>query len=134
MRAAIFVNYVWKDRISSCRRNHGVALRRFAVSCMSWKTGASPAQRFLEKGNGQLALRLQRRLIETLQQVEQRAHAALAAGENETTHFVAHLQPPTRGAQLQGAQLVLVGQLVQLENQSQGQPRLQVGQLNRQFA
>ncbi|MNV50601.1 hypothetical protein D3C71_1426200 [compost metagenome] len=92
-----------------------------------------PAEGFLEKRNGELALCLQRRLIEALEQVEQRAHAPRAAGEDEMADFVGQVQATARSSQLQGAQLVFVGQAAHLEHQRQGQPRLQVRQLDRQL-
>src|SRR5690606_41206258 len=40
----------------------------------------------------------------------------------------------SRSAQLQGTQLVLVGQLMQLENQRQSQSRFEIRQVDRQLA
>lgn len=65
--------------------------------------GWLPAEGFLEKGNGELALGLQRGLVELFEQIEQCAHAACATGEDEVADFVGQVQAATRGAQLQGA-------------------------------
>src|SRR5690606_31735116 len=96
--------------------------------------GRLPAQRFLEKRDGQFALGLQGGLIELFEEFEQRAHAARAAGKDEAADLVVEVQATARGAQLQGAQLVFIGQFLELEHQRQGQARLQIGQLNAQFA
>jgi len=92
-----------------------------------------PAQGFFQEWDGELALRLQRSLVEAFEQVEQRTHAARTAGEDEVTDFVGEVQTTARSTQLQGPQLVFVGQATHLEYQGQGQPRLQVRQLHRQF-
>src|SRR3990167_742532 len=93
-----------------------------------------PTQRLFKEGNGQLALGLQGGLIEALEQLEQRIHAALAAGQDKAADLIADVQATARSAQLQGTQLVFIGQRLQLENQRQGQARLQVGQFDWQLA
>src|SRR5690606_2594820 len=76
-----------------------------------------PAARFLEKRDGQPALGLQGGLGKRSEQLAQGAHAAGAAGEDESADFVGKLQTAARGAQLQSAELVLVGEFLQLEHQ-----------------
>src|SRR5690606_5906216 len=44
------------------------------------------------------------------------------------------MQASARGAQLQRTQLIFVGEFLELKDQRQGQPRLQVRQLHRQLA
>ena len=72
--------------------------------------GLLPAEGFLKEGNRQLALGLQRGLIELFEQIEQRAHAAGATGEDKVPDLVGEVQAATGSTQLQGTQFVLVGQ------------------------
>ena len=83
--------------------------------------GWLPTERFFQEGNCQLALSLQRGLIELLQQFEQRAHAASAASQNEMPDFIGQMQTTTRCAQLQRTQFVFIGEWAHLENQRQRQ-------------
>ncbi|MNF01188.1 hypothetical protein D3C80_2001430 [compost metagenome] len=48
--------------------------------------------------------------------------------------FVGQVQATARGTQLQGPKFVFVGHRAHLEDQRQGQARLEVGQLDRQLA
>src|SRR5690606_6553238 len=73
-----------------------------------WPTSHLPAEGFLEEGNGQLALCLQRSLIEAVQQLEQRTHAARTTGENEAAHIIRQVQATARRAQLERAQFGLI--------------------------
>lgn len=56
------------------------------------RCGALPTQCLFEKGNRQLALGLQRGLVELVEQLEQGAHAARATGENEAADVVRQVQ------------------------------------------
>src|SRR5690606_9670528 len=99
-----------------------------------WPTSHLPAESFLEEGNGQFALCLQRSLIESVQQLEQRTHAARTTGEDEASHIIRQVQATARRPQLERAQLVLIGELLQLEHQRQAQPRLEIRQLHGELA
>ena len=55
-----------------------------------------PAEGFFEEGDGQFSLRLQGGLIQTLQKIEQRTHAAGAASQYEVPYFVSQVQASAR--------------------------------------
>ena len=58
--------------------------------------GWLPTESFFKEGNCQLALSLQRGLIELFEQIKQRAHAAGTASQNEMPDFVGQVQTAYR--------------------------------------
>src|SRR3546814_7264937 len=81
-----------------------------------------------------LALGLKRRLVEALEQFEQRAHAAGAAGKDKMPDLIGQVQATPGGAQLQCTEFVFIGERAHLENQRQGETRLEIGQLHWQLS
>src|SRR5690606_796248 len=119
------------DRISCCRPAPRPAPTPF-WSSLNACAEALPTEGLFQERDGQLALRLQGRLIQLFKQFEQAAGTARATGENEAANIIRQLQSATRRPQLQGPQFVLVRQQLQLEHQRLAQPRAQVRQLYRQ--
>ena len=80
-----------------------------------------PAERFLEERDGQFALRLQRGLIQPLEQVEQFIQTTATTGQQVARHLIRQLQATLGSTQLQNRLFIGIVRCRQLENQPSAQ-------------